>query len=364
MRITNIEASVHDIPVSYPLIEKPGVQSVAFVRVTTDEGLVGHSLVRGRDAVAVRQFIQNRFGPEILGEDPRNTERVWHKLFWAFNQRVHTGIVAEALSGVDMALWDIKGQAAGMPLWQLLGGAQDRVKVYATVNGPAYTEEEYVEVAVQKVAAGHRTIQIAVARGGTGDLEADVRTVKAIREAVGPDIGLAIDANCLIDLQSAARIARRVEQYDIAWFEEPVHNNEPSLTAQLRRMTSIPISAGQCDSFKWTFRDLIAGGEAYDLMQIDLAYVGGYTEAVKVAGLLQAHHLQFSTHGSPVLSMHLVGAFANGKTVECHLSPEGVDRWVFASFPEPEEGYITLPTTPGIGIDWNHERLAETKVAP
>src|SRR5690606_36444507 len=88
MRITNVEASVHDIPVSYPLIERPGTQSVTFVRVETNEGIVGHSLVRGRHAVAVYQFIQNRYGPVIIGEDPRNTERVWHKLFWDFNQRV------------------------------------------------------------------------------------------------------------------------------------------------------------------------------------------------------------------------------------------------------------------------------------
>src|SRR5690606_10220085 len=101
----------HDIPVSYPLIERPGTQSVTFVRVETNEGIVGHSLVRGRDAVAVYQFIQNRYGPVIIGEDPRNTERVWHKLFWDFNQRVRTGIVAEAQGGVDMALWDIKAQA-------------------------------------------------------------------------------------------------------------------------------------------------------------------------------------------------------------------------------------------------------------
>ncbi len=364
MRIAKVEATLHGIPVEYPLIGKPKQDLVVLVRVETDAGLVGHSLLKGRDPLAVYQYIQNRFGPAIVGEDPRNTERVWHKLFWAFNQRARTGIVAEAQSGVDMALWDIKGQAAGMALWQLLGGSQDRIKVYATVNGPAYTEEEYVEVAVQKVAAGHRTIKIAVAMGGIGDLEDDVRKVKAIREAVGPDIGLAIDANCLLDLQSAARLARRVEQYHIAWFEEPVHNNEPSLTAQLRRMTSIPISAGQCEVFRWNFRDLVAGGQAYDLVQIDLGYVGGYTEAIKVAGLLQAHHLQFSTHGSPTLSMHLVGAFANGKTVECHLMPEGIDRTVFTSFPEPDAGYITLPKTPGIGIEWNHELLANTRLDP
>src|SRR5690606_38351309 len=364
MRITKVEATLHRIAVEYPLIESPQKDLVVFLRVETDDGLVGYTILKGRDPVAVHQYIQNRYGPVIIGEDPRNTERVWHKLFWDFNQRVRTGIVAEAQGGVDMALWDIKAQAAGMPLWQLLGGAQDRIKVYATVNGPDYTEEEYVRVAMQKVAAGHRTIKIAVAVGGIDDLEDDVRKVRAIREAVGPNIGLAIDANCLLDLQGAARLARRVEEYDIAWFEEPVHNNEPSLTAQLRRMTSIPISAGQCESFKWNFRDLIAGGDAYDLMQVDLVYVGGYTEAAKVAALLQAHHLQFSTHGSPILSMHLVGGFANGKTVECHLSPEGVDRAVFTSFPEPVDGYIDLPATPGIGVEWNHDCLARTKVTP
>ena len=362
MRIAKVEATLHDIAVSYPLVEEPVKSPVVITRVETDDGLVGYSLIRGRDPIASHQYVQNRYGPVLVGEDPRNTERLWHSLFWTFNQRVRTGIVAEAASAVDIALWDIKAQAAGMPLWQALGGAQDRVKVYATVNGPDYTLEEYVQVAKQKVAAGHRTIKIAVAMAGAADLEADVRKVEAIREAIGPDVGLAIDANCLLSLQDAARFARRMEPYDIAWFEEPVHNNEPSLTAQLRRMTSIPISAGQSKSYRWNFRDLVADGNSYDLMQIDVGYVGGYTEALKVAAILQAHHLQFSTHGSPTLSMHIVGAVANGKTVECHLNPEGTDRAVFTSFPEPDEGYIDLPTTPGIGVEWNHDYLAETKV--
>ena len=360
MRITTVEATSHYVPWEFPL-RGDGHTHIVVTRIETDEGLVGHGFNRGSDHVAIRQYLNHRCAPEVLGEDPRNNERLWHRLLWKFNQRIRTGVAAEAICAIDMALWDIRAQAAGMPLYQLLGGARDRVPVYSTFGMPSYDRDELVEVARLKVGSGHNALKMVVADRGAQDIPEDIRRVQAVREAVGPDVALAVDANCLLDYQDAVRLARRIEQFDIAWFEEPVHNNEPHLLARLREATTIPISSGQCESFRWDFRELMAR-DALDLVQVDVGYVGGYTEGLKVAALAQAFHLKITSHGWPLMVMHLIAGIDNGKAVEYHLRPEGVDRSIFTSVPEPAEGWVDLPRGPGIGVEVDEDFLQESLV--
>ena len=198
---------------------------------------------------------------------------------------------------------------------------------------------------------------------GENPLE-DAARVKAVREAVGDDVELMLDANYLFSLNRAKELCRLVEPYHITWFEEPLYQNDALLLAQLRRSTSITISAGQNEGNRFRHRELLMN-QSVDILQPNVCYVGGYTEAAKVAAMAQAFNIPIANGGGwPHHNMHLQAAMSNGWRVECHYLMWMVGETIYKNPPSPKKGWITLGEEPGLGLDPEWDALGEYQERP
>jgi L-rhamnonate dehydratase len=346
------------VPVEVPLLKEPIVTSVLFVAVETDTGIIGYGLTRGSQRFAMKEFINREAGPFLKDKNPLETERVWNQLLKQFNARVQTGMWSSAVSAIDIALWDIKGKHYKEPVWRLLGGAQNPVQAYVTFGLRHYSKEQLIEVAKQLVKQGETRLKMVVAVDPENP-RIDAERVKAVRKAVGDEVELMIDANYMFSFNRALELCKLLEPYHITWFEEPVYQNDALLLADLRRHTSIPIAAGQNEGHRFRHRELIAN-HAVDIAQPNVCSVGGYTEAVKVAALAQAFNLPIANGGGwPHHNMHLQAAMANGWRVEFHFEMWGVGDKIYKEPPAPVNGWVTLPDTPGLGLEPRFDALKE-----
>ena len=341
-----------------PLLKAPLVTSIVFVTVETDEGATGFGLTRAAQRFGVREFINREAAPFLRGKNPLETERIWNELWSQFNSRAQTGMWSSAVSAIDIALWDLKGKHYKEPVWRLLGGAQNPVPAYVTFGLKQYSTEELVEVAKQLVAQGEKRLKMVVAVDPNNP-RLDAQRVRTVRQAVGDDVELMIDANYLFSFNRALELCKLVEACAITWFEEPVYQNDAALLADLRRHTSIPIAAGQNEGHRFRHRELIAN-HAVDIAQPNVCSVGGYTEAVKVAALAQAFNLPIANGGGwPHHNMHLQAAMSNGWRVEFHFEMWGVGDKIYKEPPAPDHGWVTLPQTPGLGLEPRLDALKE-----
>lgn len=358
LKITDVKATLHRVPVEVPLLKEPIVMAVLFAVVETDQGVSGYGLTRGAQRYGMREFINREVAPFLRGKNPLETERTWHQLFRQFNPRAQTGMWSSAVSAIDIALWDIKGKHYKEPVWRLLGGAQNPVASYVTFGLKQYTRDQLVEVAEQVVAQGEKRIKMVVAVDPDNP-KVDANRVQAVRKAIGDDVELMIDANYLFSFNRALELCKLVEPYHITWFEEPVYQNDVVLLADLRRHTNIPIAAGQNEGHRFRHRELIVN-HAVDIAQPNVCSVGGYTEAVKVAALAQAFNLPIANGGGwPHHNMHLQAAMANGWRVEFHFEMWGVGDKIYKEPPSPDHGWVTLPETPGLGLEPRFDALKE-----
>ena len=346
------------MPVSLPLLKEPIATSIVFVVVETDRGVIGYGLTRGSQRFGIKEFINREAAPFLRGKNPLETERVWNQLYKQFNPRAQTGMWSSAVSAIDIALWDIKGKHYKEPVWRLLGGAQNPVPAYVTFGLKQYSADQLAEVANQLVAQGEKRLKMVVAVDPENP-QVDAERVRAVRQAVGDDVELMIDANYLFSFSRALELCKLVEPYRITWFEEPVYQNDALLLADLRRHTSIPIAAGQNEGHRFRHRELIVN-RAVDIAQPNVCSVGGYTEAVKVAALAQAFNLPIANGGGwPHHNMHLHAAMANGWRVEFHFEMWGVGDKIYKEPPAPDHGWVTLAETPGLGLEPRADVLQE-----
>ena len=360
MKITRITATTHRVPAKVPLLHEPIMREIVFVRVETDASVTGYGLTGPIQRFAVRELISKEIAPLLIGKDPLATERHWHDLFYRLNPRAQTGAWSSAVSAVDIALWDLKGKHFNQPVWRLLGGYSATVPAYITFGLLEYSREQLVEVAQQFVAQGHDKLKMVVAINGAQDPTEDAARVKAVREAIGDKVQLMVDANYLFSYPHALDLAKRIEPYMITWFEEPVYGNDARLLANLRRETRIPISAGQNEGHKWRLRELLVH-EAVDILQPNVVYVGGYTEAVKAAAMAQAFNKPIANGGGwPHHNMHLIAAVANGWRVEFHVPMWVTGETIYRDPPKPSRGAVTLTERPGLGLEPNEDALKDT----
>jgi len=346
------------VPVEVPLLKEKIVTPIAFVTVETDLGVTGYGLTRGSQRFGVREFINREVAPFLKGKNPLETERVWNALIKQFNARVQTGMWSSAVSAIDIALWDIKGKHYKEPVWRLLGGAQNPVQAYVTFGLKQYNKEQLVEVAKQLVKQNETRLKMVVAVDPENP-KVDAERVRAVGKAVGNDVELMIDANYLFSYNRALELCKMIEPLGITWFEEPVYQNDALLLADLRRNTCIPIAAGQNEGHRFRHRELIAS-RAVDIAQPNVGSVGGYTEAVKVAALAQAFNIPIANGGGwPHHNMHLQAAMANGWRVEFHFEMWGVGDKIYKEPAAPDKGWVTLPETPGLGLEPRFDALKE-----
>jgi L-alanine-DL-glutamate epimerase-like enolase superfamily enzyme len=296
--------------------------------------------------------------------DPIDHEKIWDRVYWTVTPWGQSGFGCHVISAIDLAIWDIKGQALGQPVWRLLGGARDRVEAYVTFGFSFLDREQLAEAARRMVAAGYRLMKMQVGRRDPGKsvaavLAEDRARVEVVRDTVGPDIGIAIDAACQLDLESAVRLAQSVEELDIAFFEEPIIQNDIPLMVDMRGRTEIPIAAGQFEGLASRFRDMLLAG-AVNMLQPSTIVGGGITQCVRIAGLAAAFNMPVHNGGgAPLHNMHLQAGVANGTDVENQLNSTTATCTIFIDPPTPEDGWLTLPTAPGLGLRPNRDAIKE-----
>ncbi len=362
VKIKDVRVSVHRIPAALPLIDRRADSVRAVCEVETDQGHVGVGMAARFLCHGVAAVIRHHIAPAVLGTDPRDLEAIHAKLKPIVSERGQmTGINLAALSCVDLALWDIIGQASERTVAGLLGGHRKAVDVYVTFGFGAYDKEQLVDVARGLIAKGHSRLKMLVGVAANG-VAGDVERVRHVRNAIGDDVQLAVDANESVSLDYAAALARRIEDCNIAWFEDPVVRNDPSDLAILRRHTSIPLSAGQMDGHSSRFRTWLEHG-ALDIFMPNSMYNGGMTETRKVAHLADIYNRPLSdAGGGGIYCLHHVAGFHHGTLAEWHLGVEQVERAVFVDPPVPERGRLRVPKSPGFGVAINKDVLRETLI--
>ena len=327
---------------------------LGLVKIHTDEGITGVG-VGTTDGVA-------RFAPLLIGEDPIDVERLWHKM-WVPKLVGRRGLTTRAISATDISLWDLRARVAGLPLYKMLGGYRDRVPTY--IAGGYYVEDkglpELADEMRQYLAMGARAVKMKV---GALPIPEDVERVRVVRQAIGPDVKLLLDANCAYRYYEAIQFARRAEEYDPFWFEEPVAPDDYEGMRRLAEGTTIPIASGENEYTRYGFRDLIATG-AVPILNADAKVLGGVTEFMKVVALAQAHDLDIAPHGSQDIHVHLLASISNGLILEYY--PEQFDpmwgRIYQHTLTLDDDGTVSPPQVPGIGVVPNYQELAPYRVA-
>ena len=362
MQIAKITASVHQFPIHLPMIDKPLEHRVlVFCEVETDEGHKGCGVTGAFLPWATVDAIEREIFPAIQGMDPRDTEAVHAKVWWSVNPRAYTGVVSNALSAIDIALWDIRGKESGRTVAQLMGGHSDRASTYITFGYPFFDRDQLVEYARKFVAEGNTRLKMVVANDRGGWRE-DARRIRAVRDAVGDDIDLMIDANYRFPPVEARMLCRAVEDCNLTWFEEPLHQNDARALADLRAHTNIPIAAGQMEGHRWRIRELVEK-QAVDVLQPNCCYNGGYTETLKAAHLAQTYNLPIANGGGwPIFNMHTMAGLMNGWLVEFHWGMWQAGQRFFKGAPGPENDQVKIPDAPGLGFEPDHDTLKESCV--
>jgi L-alanine-DL-glutamate epimerase-like enolase superfamily enzyme len=320
-----------------------------FVHIKTDEGVEGLGV--GQGSPGVREIVEGALKELLIDRDPFDIERLWSDMFWQVRIIGSKGIAFQALSAVDTGLWDLKAKALGLPLYKLLGPYTDSVPIYGSGGWTNLSEEQLVAEMTGYVEQGIKRVKMKVAKDFGRSEREDIERVAAVRKAVGDDVALYIDGNYGYYPKQAIYMGKEFEHFQVGWFEEPVLVDDVQGMAEIRRAIDIPIAAGELESGKYKFRELIAGG-AVDIAQPDVARVGGVTEWMKVAHLAHAFNLLVAPHAVQVVHLHLACATPNLKVVEYLGTLLECDKLWYTEIPKPNDGmWSPFPDKPGLGLD-------------
>jgi D-arabinonate dehydratase len=323
----------------------------------TDDGLAGFGITYHEvGGEAIRQLILKDLAGQILGKNPFETEVVWEQVFHYFRGIARKGLAFCALSAIDIALWDLKGKALGMPLYRLLGGNKSRLPIYASGGWTSYDEGQLVAEMQSMVAQGYNMVKLKVGiKDGRAPYE-DITRVRRVRQELGPNVGILLDANNAYKSATAVRVAHRLDDCNIYLFEEPVLADDMEGLSRVRQSIDIPVATGEHEYTKYGVRDLITH-KAVDIVQVDVARCGGVTEWMKVAALTQAWNLAIAPHAMEYLHMHLLSVVPNGLFLERLLMFEPLNELIFVDPPRPKDGFLEIPEAPGLGLTLNQRNL-------
>ncbi|MCP8939975.1 mandelate racemase/muconate lactonizing enzyme family protein [Alsobacter sp. SYSU M60028] len=356
--------SVSTIAVEIPLTKVFGgsryrvaTRCTVITRMETDTGLVsevynGDNRDHSRE---IAEIVEKELAPLVIGEDVFAVELCWQRMFKAAEWNRDRKLVMEAIACVDTAMWDLMGKATGVNVGRLLGGYRNEIPIIV-IGG--YYEKDKTLADLSREMEGLRERGLAGCKVKVGGLtpEEDAERVKAAREGGGPEFMIAVDANRGWSVAEAVRFARMIEQYDIAWFEEPCHwYDDARMMADVRRATSIPINAGQSEVTAAGVRRLISAG-AVDVVNFDASESGGITEWRRAAGLCALMGVRMAHHEEPQIAMQMLSAIPHGVCVEC-FDPVRDPLWdkMVVNRPRPERGMIKVLQDPGFGLqlDWD-----------
>jgi L-alanine-DL-glutamate epimerase-like enolase superfamily enzyme len=387
MRITAVRASWlrAPIPAAAAHVSDFGRNdsfNMCLVEIDSDAGITG--LGEAKAAVgnlgnyaAIVTLIREEFAPLLIGRDPRDITGAWDLLY--NGSRAHyavregrtfptigrRGVTLSAVSGIDIALWDILGRSLDVPLWRLMGGRyRDRVPAcasggWAPVGGIGKQMLQYVE-------RGHRAVKMRVGLQDASVDDSAARVAEA-RESLGPGVGIMVDAHGTWSVREAQRFARKVEPYDLAWFEEPVSPDNLAGQAEVRAATDIPIAAGESEQTRFAFREML-DARAVDVLQPDPAIAGGITEVRTIAGLAASQGLTVAPHlwGSAILfatGLHLCVSTPCATILEFSRGHNPLLNDLVEEEIAFEDGHVLAPTGPGLGLTLRRDFVDRVRVA-
>lgn len=376
-------ADVRTIPLSYrcesPYMSAAGVQmarNALLVEIETDSGLVGvgESGSAGGPLASTQVVVEQELKPLLVGEDPLLIERLWQKLFQRSRQHGRRGIMMHAISGVDIALWDLAGKVAKLPLYRLFGAFRDTVEAYA--SGGFYQPGKDLSALSAEAASyrarGYRAMKMKIGRNPSTQtnlrqmlaqhemcvvgLDEDLARVEAVRKALGREAKLMVDINCVWSPALAIQMGKALEPYDLYWIEEPVATDDIRGSAEVARALGTAIAGYETEIGLYGFRELITQG-AVDIIQPDIAWAGGFTECRRIAAFAHGFNLMVAPHAfssaiTLVAAMHLLASIPNGLILEFDQNPNALrEQLLKAPVTVDQEGFVTLPERPGLGVE-------------
>jgi D-galactarolactone cycloisomerase len=335
------------------------------VEITTDDGIVGWGEAFGpaRMSAGALELIK----PLLIGMDALNTEKIWNDIYARFREHGQKGPLVDALSAIDIALWDIRGKYFKLPIHRLLGGPiRTQVPVYASglFHRKDGSPEEYLaDEARGYISAGYNALKLKVGFG----IDSDVRAVRAVRQAIGPAPSLMIDANEAYDARTAITLGRRLETFDIAWFEEPVPPEDLEGYIAVKNSQPIPVAGGEAEFTRYGFREILVR-RAMDILQPDICAAGGFSECKKIVDMAHAFGIRVNPHtwGTPIAiaaSLQLLAVLPDNPPalypippmLEYDLTEHGIREAMMTDSLRPVGGMISIPEGPGLGIDVDRE---------
>ncbi|MHB1132429.1 MAG: mandelate racemase/muconate lactonizing enzyme family protein [Chloroflexota bacterium] len=356
--ITELKTTLLQVPLARPLMDATATWQVlggCFVQLRTDDGHEG--LGWSGASAAVREVIERTLKSIVMGSDPLQTEGLWQRMFWALRSSGRKGIALSAISAVDIALWDLKAKLLGVPLYRLLGPCRASVPTYGSGGWTSLTERDLLAEMTGYLERGMSAVKMKIAKDFGQNEAEDLRRVAAVRRAIGANAELFVDANNGYLAKQALRIARRLEQYDIGWLEEPVIPDDYEGMATICRATTIPVAAGENEYSKFGFKELVARA-CVDIVQPDVGRVGGISEWLKVAHLAEAFNLPVSPHAVQLVHLHLACATPNLKAVEIIGAEEDYCRELFVDMPPHKDGsWSPFSDRPGLGLELNQHAV-------
>lgn len=359
IKITNVK----------PMFAAAGSRNFCFVKVETDQGIhgIGEAYSCGPD-LATAAVIED-FKPWLIGQDPRNIEHLF-TLMMNFTRFPGGLVVNAAISGIEHALWDISGKAAGLPVYMLLGGkVRDKIRLYQSAGGgtPAQCAEAAKRI-VEKY--GYTAIKMRPQPGQDNAKPYNEITrgaaarVKAVRDTLGPDVDIGCDIHArFFEVTRAARLAKAIEPYNPMWLEEPIRPENEAAMLKLAERISIPIASGECNYTRHEFRKILAL-QAVDIIQPDICVCGGILEMKKIAAMAETHYVTVAPHNpmGPVATMvnaHFAASTPNFFILEYHPDDESPRKDLVQEPLMVKDGYFPLPTKPGLGIELNEDYIAK-----
>ncbi len=372
MKITDVETIMLRLP--KVLTNGDGLQDVLIIRVHTDEGVVGigeaHTsplVLKSIIDAPVSQLSVQGLKQLLVGKDPLNINELWNLMYNHTTTFGRRGVVINAISGIDIALWDILGKVAGLPVYQLLGGAvRDRVPVYASDLTPG-SKSEIIDKAKSRVDQGYQALKFGWGSLGQNAKE-DARWVHDVRRALGPEIDIMVDMGSPVPFDVAVWLGNALAEDDVFFLEEPLSPDDLDGFAALVAVSPTPIATGEKETTRFGFRDLMERGKLR-IIQPDIARAGGLTEIRRIATLAESRNVQVIPHcwATDVLvsaTLHFLATQPNAPYQEFNVMDNPLRTQLLRDPIRPEDGYAHVPRGPGLGIELNEETLETYRWRP
>lgn len=327
-------------------------QQTPMVRITDSDGAtgVGYSYTIGQGGPAIMSLLQESLAPQLIGHDADNIERIWRSLLFSTHATSVGAITSLSLAAIDIALWDLRCKRAGLPLYKMAGGSKDKVPMYTTEGGWLHIKTSaIVDDALQAREQGFAGAKIKI---GQPHLSDDRNRLRAVRDALGDRFEIMVDANQAFGRAEATRRARVLEEFDIAWFEEPMPADDVMEHARLAESTCIPIAVGESMYSISQFKDYLTLGGA-SIVQVDVARIGGITPWLKVAHMAEAFNVPVCPHFLMELHVSLVCAIPNAPWLEYIPQLDEITQTGMFMV----NGHAVPSSEPGLGIDWDWNEI-------